>query len=870
MAKPSLHSRFVRWLSSLHSRQYSASRPGRARPMLEHLEERLTPTFGTNGTSFAQFFEHTNSVANGAVVQPDGKVVAVGSAGTGFIVTRYNADGRPDTSFGPHHNGQVLSAFTEPAAATAVALQGDGRIVVAGYTQDPTSLNWDFALARYNTDGSLDTSFGTGGGVTTSFGAFGSSASNVAKSIVIDSAGRIVLGGYTADVYRGNSLFALARYTVNGSLDKTFGSGGRVVTNFGGSNDSAIDAVALDAKGRLVAAGHTAAGMDDTGNQATRFALARYTTNGSLDKTFGTGGEATTNVSAGNDDEAHGLAIQPDGKIVAAGSTYNPDKRRMDFALVRYTISGSLDRAFGTGGMVATDFGGNGVSAINAVTTDAQGRIVAAGYTVPGYTPDPYFDTAIFALARYTSGGSLDTTFGTGGEVSTRFPSGSVVARGIARGPNGQLLLVGGGPLDLNLGTPGDFALARYNANGSLDQSFGTLGQISTAFTERLNSTLNVIAAQPDGKLIVVGGIFNNDGIPRILRLNKDGSLDTTFGNGGEVVTPLSLTSPADHVAEVVVQPDGKILVVVSYAPLGSQDDGFVSLLRFNADGSLDTSFGKGGQTRQIELPGQQNGAVVSNALAGAIVQPDGKIVVAAGAWSLDLVRLNKDGSIDTSFGSGHNGSVMTAFTGYGTNPLALQPDGKIVLTGTVSGVLALTRFNADGSADKTFGSAGVVHTTLVANGIAGVVLQQGGKIVVGGNGGTQNDFFLMRFNTNGSLDKTFGTGGQAFTDFGGDGTARSIVIDSAGRIVLAGYSANFRPNPHIYVARYSANGQLDTHFGGRGRLIAYFTDFNSLFSNGGGGTALMLQPQGALVVAGTKFLTAANSVVIGLTEYAT
>jgi uncharacterized delta-60 repeat protein len=846
--------------------------------VLEGLEDRLTPTislsssglvptFGTKGTAYTQFFERADSVANGAVIQADGKVVAVGdvAGGSDFIVTRYNADGSPDTSFGPNHNGEVLTAFAKPAVATAVAMESDGKILVAGYTLAYASVTGDFALARYNADGSLDTSFGTGGLVTTGFAIFGTDAGNMANCIVIDSAGRIVLGGYTTDPISTNSLFALARYTVNGILDRTFGTGGEVVTQLSGSDYSGIDAAALDARGRIVVAGYYATGTDNTGNPATRFALARYNTNGSLDRTFGSGGEVITNIRTGNDDSANGLTIQPDGKIVAAGSTYDPNKSLRDFALARYTTGGNLDKTFGIGGTVVTDFGNTGFSDINAVTLDAQGRIAVAGYTSPGYNHNPvaYDSLPAFALARYTSSGSLDKSFGTGGEVvGTGLPGGLEAAKGIARGPNGQLLVVGV-RLSLLVGTYGDFALARYNVNGSLDQSFGTLGQVSTPLTAPVNSNLDVVAAQPDGKLIVAASLLGPNGDVGILRLNKDGSLDTTFGNGGEVFAPLQHSYSTEQIASVFVQPDGKIVVVVYYDQSGNPGQGYVSLLRFDADGSVDSSFGTGGRTLLIELPRQQTYSGLAYVFAGAIVQPDGKIVFAAGNGNLDLFRLNKNGSLDTSFGSNHNGSVVTALSSPGTNAIVLQPDGKIVLTGNVNFDLALARYNADGSPDRTFGTGGVVHTSLTAGGIAGTVLQSGGKIVVGGNGGTKGGFFLVRFNANGSLDKTFGTAGQVLTDFGANGTARSIVIDSAGRIALAGVNDYTEFNTTIYLARFNSNGQPDTHFAARGRLMTYFPHPNPPFPNYPR-VALTFEPQGPLVVAGNSPPTGA----IDVTEY--
>jgi uncharacterized delta-60 repeat protein len=796
--------------------------------------------------------------------------VTVGSVsefggGTGFLVFRYNVDGSLDRTFGPNHDGQVLTAFTQPAAATAVAQESDGKILVAGYAAAAIDGSVDFALARYTTDGSLDTSFGTGGVVTTSFGSLSTGAMDVATSIAVDWAGRIVLGGYTGSRMTSNRIgdsslddFALARYTANGSLDRTFGTGGLVVTAFVGTAESIIDSVALDAKDRIVAAGYTFGGEDRNGFPARRFALARYTTSGSLDKTFGKGGEVTTNVVAGNDDTANAVVIQPDGKIVAAGWSFNSSTSTLYFALTRYTTGGSLDKAFGTGGTVVTNFGNNGASGIDALTLDTQGRIVAAGFTLPGFSHNPSNTTASFAVARYTSNGSLDNTFGAGGEVGTGFRSGAVSAQGIARGQNGQLVVVGGGaaPSGLGNGTPGDFSLARYNANGTLDKTFGNAGQVST-LTAPLNSTFDAFATEPDGKVIVVGGLSSGSDNSGILRLNKDGSLDTTFGSGGEVITQLSL---AGATVVVVVQPDGKILVVTTSATFGNQASGYVSLLRFNANGSVDSSFGVDGETLSAALPGHVPQSTGSVTVAGVVVQPDGKIVVAAGTGSLDLVRFNKDGSLDTGFGSAHTGSIVTAFSETASSTLALQPDGKLVITGSVNGKLALTRFNADGSQDKTFGTAGVVHTSLAVIGVAGVVVQSGGKIVVGGTATTQKDFFVARFNTNGSLDKTFGTGGETLTNFGGNDRARGIVIDSAGRIVLAGTEANAITGTGIYVARYTSNGQLDSHFGTGGKLITSFA---------GAAVGMVLEPQGTLVVAG-KSKPAPNTHAIALAEYTT
>jgi uncharacterized delta-60 repeat protein len=837
--------------------------------MLESLEARLTPapylglvpTFGAGGTVLTQFSEHLPSAANGVAIQPDGKVVAVGEVGgptipgIGFIVTRYNADGSPDKSFGPSHDGRVITPFTNPAGASAVALQSDGKILVAGATLDSVTRSGDFALARYNANGSLDKTFGTGGEVTTSFASQGPNATALATSIVIDSAGRIVLGGSTFQE------FALARYTANGSLDKSFGSGGKVLTSLGGKSLTGIDALALDGQGRIVAAGFTNSGKDTLGDPLQELALARYNTNGSMDTTFGTGGEVITSFSTGSAASANGVVIQQDGKIVAAGFSYNRGTGLECFALARFTTRGSLDRTFGTGGAVVTQIGGNPTSGILAVALDALGRIVTAGYTLPGTTSGSHYPTSSIALARYNSNGTLDTTFGNGGQVVSTIAGRPASAQAIAFGPHGQVVVVGSGSVNSPTGGTTDFVLERYKSNGRLDKTFGTAGLVRAAFIEPVGSTLDAVAAQPDGKLLVFGSLaaFNNQ--VGMLRLNKDGSLDTTFGSGGQVIDPFPIGSYSPtHVSGVVVQPDGKFLVATT-SGLGP-----AYLTRFNANGSLDNSFGFQGETILSQLPGLPPGSYPSVSIAGLVAQPDGKVLLSVNAaGSLDIVRFNKDGSLDGNFGSNHTGGIVTTFSGTAGYTLALESDGTIVITGTVNGDLALARYNADGSADKTFGTAGVVHTSIAAAGVAGVVFQPGGKIVVGGTAGTQKQFFVARFNVNGSLDKTFGTGGQTLTSFVGNYTASSIVIDPLGWIFLAGYGPGNTVQSPIYVAGYNASGQPKTLLGLGGMSVLPFAIPSSNSSNAG--VSLVFQPQGPLVAVGTSSANA-NSPEIALAEY--
>ena len=284
--------------------------------------------------------------------------------------------------------GTVTTAFAY--AANAVALQEDGKIVAAGGACGLDCEFGAFALARYNPDGSLDATFGTGGTVTTAVG----TAYNVARAIALQGDGKIVAAGSAA-----NSFFALARYNPDGSLDATFGMGGKVTMAVGYYAGDPANAVVLQRDGKIVAGGYAF-----NGDNVSNFALARYNPDGRLDTTFGTGGTVTTSAANSNADYwGTAILLQGDGKIVTAGWV------EFTFALARYNPDGSLDATFGTGGtvttIVSTDSSEHNDSA-NALALQRDGKIVAAGASgTGGFTQ--------FALARYNPDGSLDATFGT-------------------------------------------------------------------------------------------------------------------------------------------------------------------------------------------------------------------------------------------------------------------------------------------------------------------------------------------------------------------------------------------------------------------------------------------------------------------------
>ncbi|MGH2724888.1 MAG: delta-60 repeat domain-containing protein [Actinomycetota bacterium] len=336
----------------------------------------LDPAFGGNGKVTTNF-PGGGDGASGVAIQEDGKIVAAGGAGGRFAVARYRKDGSLDPSFSG--NGKVTTSFPGiREGAAAVAIQEDGKIVAAGGMA--TGTGGRFALARYNTNGTLDPTFGGDGKVTANFTAGGDFAAGVA----IQANGKIVAAGSA----NWNARFAVARYRKDGALDPAFSGNGKVTTNFTPGEDGAFS-VAVQADGQIVAAGFIGEGSDEP-----RFALARYLPDGSLDPAFGGDGRVSTNFVDDALDVARGVAVQADGRIVAAGSA-GEDSGNSRFGLARYEVDGALDPSFGGDGRVTTNFiaGVDNFDLAEAVAIQANGNIVAAGRDGS--------PVGRFALARY-------------------------------------------------------------------------------------------------------------------------------------------------------------------------------------------------------------------------------------------------------------------------------------------------------------------------------------------------------------------------------------------------------------------------------------------------------------------------------------
>jgi uncharacterized delta-60 repeat protein len=357
-----------------------------------------------------------------------------------FGVARYNANGTLDATFG--NSGKVTTDFGVAGVedtASGVALQSDGKIVVVGTTDVTGNATYAFAVARYNTDGSLDTSFSADGKTTVSIrGSY-----DAGHGVAIQPDGKIVVVGFAGGATDG--FFGVARLTTVGDLDSSFSGDGVATVDFGELHSNAIG-VALQGDGKIVVAGSSGLGSNSD------FAVARFDTNGNLDNTFGANldGQVTTNFGTG-DDFGQSVALDSSGNIIVAGQAFGTNGLRT-FGLVRYTSSGTPDPNFSGDGLVTTDFFGFESYALG-VAVDANNKIIAAGYAQGKRSR-----TIDFALARYTTAGALDATFDADGKVTTSFASAADVASAVALDPSSGKIVAGGQTQDKN------FAVARYRS----------------------------------------------------------------------------------------------------------------------------------------------------------------------------------------------------------------------------------------------------------------------------------------------------------------------------------------------------------------------------------------------------------------------
>jgi uncharacterized delta-60 repeat protein len=398
-------------------------------------------TFGVGG--LVKVANYVPEIRNKSMtVQPDGKVIIIGTFRTlapfrtDFFVARFNPNGSPDTFFGV--NGSVVTAFTTPENEPMdVTLQSDGKIVVGGIvgisiiTPDDIILESNWALVRYNPNGSLDSSFGNGGKVTTPLI---TGKANFANAVRIQPDGKIVVVGTSTEnsPYSPNRNIAVLRYNANGSPDTSFGAAGRIDTFIGYA--SVARGLVIQPDGKLVVAGSGLA----SGSNSSLFTVLRYNSNGNLDTSFGVGGIVQTIfIPLPYSSRARSVILQPDGKIVAAGWANTPNNNFSDIAVARYNSDGSLDTSFDGDGKVLT-FNQSGDDIAYSIVRQTNGKLIVTGYTAPTSFADRHS-----LIIRYNADGSLDSSFDGDGKLVYPFSDSSDVTFDSAVLPDGKLLLGG-------------------------------------------------------------------------------------------------------------------------------------------------------------------------------------------------------------------------------------------------------------------------------------------------------------------------------------------------------------------------------------------------------------------------------------------
>jgi uncharacterized delta-60 repeat protein len=470
--------------------------------------------------------------------------------------------GSLDLTFGNHGNGLLTTGLSYTALnSNSVAVQPDGKVVVAGVSNAAGVGMFD--VARFNTDGSLDTTFG-GTGLVSEQIAPGST--DTAIGVVIQPDGKIVVAGNT-NAFGSQENFAVMRFNPDGTVDTSFGNNGERVIDFYGGNDF-LSAIALEPNGRIVV----------VGKSDTHFALARLNADGSQDADFDGDGKLvfdfaatiTAGLLSGSTDGINALAIQPNGDIVVAGFTnvevdllkINNNPNNWNVAMGRFNyIDGTLDSTFGRGGLQVIDYlgspHGNTPEGPSEMATGLavlpSGELAFSGWTEYGGGGENYY-------LGVTKNGILDGSFNADGEVVTDFSpdftSGSLgspdlqdQANAIVVQPDGHIVMAGfsgpantGSALDPQPPTTSSFSLARYNSDGTLDQNFGFHGLVMTSFNPNVSlDNVTDIVMQPNGDILAVGTSDNQDGTGPHLVMAR---------YLGEVPDPISFTSASYSVLE--------------------------------------------------------------------------------------------------------------------------------------------------------------------------------------------------------------------------------------------------------------------------------------------------------------------------------
>lgn len=758
----------------------------------------LDPTFGTAGITITNLGESAD-VCWAAARQPDGKILLAGrmdkGSGNEAVVTRLLPNGAFDPVFGI----RKISIAGRSSTAYAIAVQPDGKILVAGETTVGTSLTADFFVTRLMPNGTADPNFGSpnNGYVVTDLGAM--QQDDRANNILLLPDGKIVLTGTSADETSLDIMPAALRLNADGSLDGTFGTGGQFVGP-GMTQQQGLLRLAsgLLPDGKIILATHrlNPQGTDDD------LLLLRLTGAGQLDNSFGTNGLKEL-PHAGNDLAYH-LFIQPDGKILMGGFQVDDPTSTTDMLVARCLSDGSPDLSFSGDGFQIIS-ASETTERIWSIAADASGQVFAAGSAVspPGFT-GPH----VTLLRMSADGDAYDVAV-------TDFGAANPTARALLLLPDGKKIMVGT--------AGGDFAVARFTATQLPDPTFGANGVLRYPLSG-LDNRYQALALLPDGKFLAAGEVASQFAVSKHL---PDGQLDMTFGKNG--IAELNLLSGLDLAYAVHVSPDGKIWLSGT-ASNNNSTQARLAVARFTATGVPDSTFDADGFV--LQAMGTALAPVNTSGLASAL-QPDGKIVVGGKilGGGFVLMRFLSSGALDPAFGTG--GKVETQFPNFTEEEIAelrVLPNGKILAVGTGAQTSSgrarflLARYQANGLLDNTFGQGNGLQNTEFGTGsnsfaLAAAVLPDGKTLAVGGSFNASGilQVALARYTPTGAADISFGNVGTVVFQPAGANTAYAIdvAVQPDGQLLLAGYHNNTGA-----VFRAKSDGSPDPTFGTGGAFV--------------------------------------------------
>jgi uncharacterized delta-60 repeat protein len=837
----------------------------RRRPIrFESLEGRALlagGVFGAQGTVVTPFAGAEVDQANSLLVQSDSKLVAVGISGQSVSLARYESSGPLDPWFGS--GGRVTTSFPSDSAYTdSATLEADQKILVVTALQNPMSGAVSSILAQYTTAGRLDPSFGVGGEVSVLAGMNG-----YGDYVAVLPSGEIVVAGSLFNPSTSSESFIVEEYQANGGLDTSFGTGGRVTTVIGSSGG--VTGIAVQGND-IIVAGDT---FDPTTSRV-ELVVTRYTAAGALDASFGTGGLAT-DATYGNGFTT-GVAIAPDGSILILGTVFTPGPSWTTF-VTRLTTNGALNGTYGSGGTatIAGVFG-------RAIAVQSDGKAVVA--ETAGFSE---FTKA--GAARFTAFGAPDSSFGSGGLLTTAITKSDTIYA-VALQPTNQgtkVVIAGSG---FNPATGNDFALARYTTTGALDATFGSGGSLTTNFVGPVGAQSNSIVSDGHGGLLVAGTTGSGGASLTVADYRRDGRLDTDFGDGGMVQVTFNpyIFGPRPNDGFVAVQKDGRILLVGTSIQPGSTNYDF-AIARLLPDGALDPSFGDGGKVTTFSGAPFTDMAPSG----GVVIQPDGKILVAGYTEDYGanpfvdkgvVVRYNQDGSLDTTFGTGGR-ETFDLSPGYDrVTAMAFEPNGEILLGGFVTNPTTfsenyfLEKLHADGTPDTTLAPFGQIVTGFSGSFYSGapLLLRPDGTILVGGTTFDpitfQSYMTVAQFTAAGAVDSSFGNDGQASVSFPGNPnftlvTLANMALQRKGEVTVVGTYYAFDPTTGVEsvqfaAARFTAAGTVDTTIGNGGTVR---TGVGGSFASA---AAVLVRNDGTLVVVGTTLDTTALENDFALAAY--